>query len=251
MNLDIVLIDFLSPDGILTTYKVKPKYHPRGVVVDRLRDIYPDRFSEDDLDLGGTRIYNASNCYIEKQSTRIRAFKLDTTEQCFSFQFEHMGVPIGPSRKGHGGIYNFVLSPRWRLHEIWVVDPYDKKHTSIESKKQFEYRVIWNTQCNTQMIYMDMRSGRGSFSFVIIGKASIVGTDYESSEYVEADESEWGISELSNIHILDKNGEKCLAKELTQKANWLELKPNIFGLGINLNQIIQDIKLFGNKVRKE
>jgi hypothetical protein len=250
MYLDIVLIDVLTPAGILTSYKVRPKYHPRGVVVDRLRDIYPERFSDDGLDIGGTRIYNASTCSIEKMSAHIRAFEVKEADCSFSFQFEHMGIPIGPSREAHGGIYNSVLSPGWRLREIWIVDPYDHKHPSVKSKKQFRYQVIWDTQCKTQMVEMEMRSGRGSFSFIVAGIASLVATDPGTVKYVEASESEWGISRLSDTHLLDEKGKKRLAEELAEKANWLELKPNIFGLGINLNKIIRDsIHYFQRKMR--
>lgn len=248
MNLDIVLIDFLTPDGVLTSYKVKPKYHPRGVVIDRLRDIYPERFSDDDLDLGGTRIYNASTCSIEKQSSRIRAFEVNEIEPYFSFQFEHMGVPIGPSREAHGGIYHFVLSPGWRFRKIGLVDPYDRNPT-VACKKQFRYQVAWDTQCNTQIIEMEMRSGRGSFSFIVFGTASLVASDPDTTKYVDAFESEWGISRLSDTHLLDKKGKQRLTKELVEKADWLELKPNLFGLGVNLNQIIKDsIMIFRGKV---
>ncbi len=195
MNLDIVLIDFLTPDGVLTSYRVKPKQYHGSLVVDRLRDISSQRFRDNDRDLGGTRIYNASICDIENHSARIRAFELKKTgiEQYFSFQFERIRVPIGPSKEGHGGIYNFVLYPGWRLRKIRIVDPSDNKYPSVESKDQFRYEVIWDTECNTQMVDMEMGSNQGSFSFIVAGMASLVATDSDTTTYVEASQSSLGI----------------------------------------------------------
>lgn len=186
-------------------------------------------------------------------SAHIRTFEVKEVKEAdrsFSFQFEHMGIPIGPSSEAHSGIYNFVLSPGWQLRKIWIVDPYDYVRPSIESKKQFRYQVVWDTQCETQMVELEMRSGRGSFSFIVAGIASLVATASETVKYVEASESEWGISRLSDTHLLDEKGRQLLVKELAEKADWLELKPNLFGLGINLNNIIRDIiHYFQRKIR--
>jgi len=94
MNLDIVLIDSMTPDGVLTSFKVTPKKQHRRVLIDRLRDVYPERFAEE-IDLGGTRIYNSQECSVPRADSRLRAFRTDGND--FSFQFEHMGIPIGPS----------------------------------------------------------------------------------------------------------------------------------------------------------
>lgn len=77
MDLDIVLIDMLRPDGGLTTYRVLPTTGSRGLTMDRLRGIHPERFGDADLDIGGTRIYNASRCSIDKITSRLGAFELE------------------------------------------------------------------------------------------------------------------------------------------------------------------------------
>ncbi len=86
MNLDIVLIDSITPDGVLTSLKVTPKEH-RRVLIDRFRNVYPERFAEE-MDLGGTRIYNSQECSVVRADSRLRAFRTYGNE--FSFQFEHM-----------------------------------------------------------------------------------------------------------------------------------------------------------------
>lgn len=187
MNLDIVLIDTLTPDGVITSFKVTPKLQHQRVLIDRYRDIYPDKFGEE-LDLGGTRIYNSQECSILRTDTRLRAFAAGDDDK-FSFQFEHMGIPIGPSREAHGGIYNLVLAPGFRLIDFRIVDPYDHKHEDIRHKKEFQYDVIWDKECKVQLVEMDLRSNRGSFSFIAHGVSVLVDSPGEHT-FVEAQKSE-------------------------------------------------------------
>ncbi|MBT9149028.1 MAG: hypothetical protein AAGB97_04000 [Dehalococcoidia bacterium] len=250
MNLDIVLIDLLTPEGVLTTYKICPKGGPRGLTINRYRDVFPERFSDDDLEIGGTRLYSASSCSIEKLASRLRSFRLDECSHSFSFQFEHMGVPVGPSREAHGGMYNFVLPPGWRCRELYVSDPYDRKYDDVRKKKHFQHSVLWDPECSTQLVEMLLRSSRGSSSFIVAGSASLVAGDPPDTPYVASQESSWPSSRVSDTYLLDSEGRNRLADELAEKSDWLELKPNIFGLGVNPNQMIKyAIRHFQEKVR--
>ena len=240
MNLDVVLIDVLTPDGVLTSYKVTPANPASRVTVDRLSDVHPEVYGETDLDLGGTRIYNTSNCLIDKQVARLRAVEYDESKSRFSFQFEHMGVPVGPSRESHGGMYTLLLNPGWRLRDIRVVDPYDDSGKSVEEKKEFRYDVRWDTEYLTSLVEMQLRSGRGSFSFIVKGSASLVSEDSSETDYVEADEGKGNVGSLTDSYLLDDEGRELLGEDLADKVDWFELKPNIFGVGVNLNQIFRD-----------
>ncbi|HPK99704.1 MAG TPA: hypothetical protein PLZ39_17705 [Verrucomicrobiota bacterium] len=249
MNLDIVLIDVLRPDGVLTSYKVRPTTGPRGLTMDRLRDIHPDRFGDADLDIGGTRIYNASRCSIDKSASKLRAFELGEDRHSFRFQFEHTGIPLGPSRQAHGGAYNLVLPPGWRCRSLFFSDPHDRRHEDVSRKKRFQFSVIWDPECSTQLAEMMMRSSRGSFSFVVAGTASLVAADASDTRYVEARESQYSVAELSDSLLIDGDGRNRLALELADKSDWLELKPNFFGIGVNLNEVVKDaIQFFRKKV---
>lgn len=251
MNLDIVLIDQLAPDGVLNSYRISPKSDSRRVVIDRLWDIFPDHYGKDDVDLGGTRIYNASQCLIDRFTSRPRAFRADAGNQSFHFQFEHMGIPLGSSKRGHGGMYNLVFPPGWRCQELFVSDPYDHGNPHLPERKQFQHSVIWDPECSTQLVEMSMRSGRGSFSFIVSGTVSIVSAG-STSAYLEARESSYSVKQLSDVRILDKRGRDRLSQELAEKSDWLELKPNVFGVGVNLNQVVKDaIRFFQKKVAQK
>lgn len=252
MNLNIVQIDTLTPDGILTSFKITPKQKHKRVLIDRVRDIRPDRFG-DELDLGGTRIYNSKECSILRTDTGLRTF--DANEKDISFQFEHLGIPLGPSNRGNGGIYNFILAPGFRLIDLYIVDPYDNNHENIKQKKQFEYKVIWDNECKMQLVEMFLRSNRGSFSFIVCGSFALTDSGIEHN-FLEAQESDRKVSEITSGFLLKKmlqdDGKKILAKGLSKKLDWLELKLTFCGLGLDLRKILQDCsKVFKRKIEKD
>lgn len=247
MYLDIVIIDYLDIDGVLYSYKITPNTNRERVRIDRLTDIFPDFHRRREMDIGGIRIYNSESCSIELDETKLRS--VSTTKDSITFQFEHKRIPIGPSREAHGGYYNLILPPNFRLTEIHLVDPYDSKHERIEDKKHFQYNVYWDKSCNTNLVTMMLRSRRGSFSFIAKGSAQIF--DTEKGKFVDSIETEYGIQRISNFHILDDKAKGILTEKIAEKADWLELKPNIFGVGINLNKVIKDaIKAFKGKIKK-
>jgi len=246
MNLDIVIIDFLNIDGSITNYRILPN-EGRRVLVDRLPDVYRSRMNKN-INIGGTRIYNSSECSIDEYQTIIRGFSFDPEKQIIKFQFEHKGVPVGPSRNAHGGLWNLILPPRWRLIQLHVVDPYDNTVEQIEQKKSFRHDVYWDTECETQLVEMELRSGRGSFSFIVKGEASLF--DNDATQFAPCLETPYGVSRINYNNIIDQDGSNVLSERLNKGADWLELKPNLFGIGINLNQIIKDsINKFKNKTR--
>lgn len=246
MYLDVVIIDYLDIDGVLYSYKITPKTKRERVRIDRLIDIFPNFHRRQEVDIGGIRIYNSESCSIALDETKLRS--ISTTEDSITFQFEHIGIPIGPSREAHGGYYNLILPPNFRLTDIHLVDPYDSKHERIEDKKHFQYNVYWDKSCNTNLVTMELRSGRGSFSFIVKGSAQIF--DKGKGKFLSSVETEYGIERISNYHILDDNAKKILTENIAEKADWLELKPNIFGVGINLNKIIKDaVKAFKRKIK--
>ena len=58
MYLAVILIDYISPDGVLTTYRITPTDDHGSVIIDRLRDIDIDFDSPDSVNIGGARVYN-------------------------------------------------------------------------------------------------------------------------------------------------------------------------------------------------
>jgi hypothetical protein len=244
MYLSIVLIDTLTPDGILTSFEVKPKECGSFVSIDRYRDIHPEIFGND-LDLGGTRIYNSNKCSISRTDTHLRAFEVDNNK--FSFQFEHMGIPVGYVNDIIRGHYNLVLPPGFRLTDFSIVDPYDRKHKDLNKKKKFRYNVIWDRECKVQLIEMSLESQRGTFSFIAYGSFVLVDVLVEY-DFIEAEEYDWKVSYLTSC-VQKDDGKKILVDEIVKKIDWVELKPTIFGIGININSILKDcIDVFRRKI---
>jgi len=248
MFLDIVVVDFLSPDGVLTTYRVVPKQFG-NVVIDRLRDVHLDRLNEADVDLGGVRLYHSTDYDIYTAASRPRTVQYDPATGRLDFQFEHLGIPVGSFKHAHGGVYNLLLAPGWRATSLYVSDPYDNSNADPRQKKQFRHGVFWDPECSTQMVEVLLQSGRGSFSLIIGGSAEP--SSSTSATFVAAMEQSQSISALMGGHLaLPPDAERALADDLLAKTEWLELKPNFFGIGLNLNAIVRDaVGFFRRRLR--
>ncbi|MGI8313814.1 hypothetical protein [Halobacillus mangrovi] len=240
MYLEVVVIDYLNVDGQLTNFNIKPQDINSHVVVESLSTAQRLR-SSPNLSIGGTMIYNSEQCQIRKLETQLRTFTHASTSNVVSFNFNHKNLPLGPSNRGHGGLWNFLLPPRWRLRDLKVVDPYDNTLEIMSEKKEFRYSVYWDEEYDIQMIEMELRSNRGSFSFEVIGEMSLIDTDESEIHYVPSLTTRSSVEKLEGIRILDKGGKFILASQLADKAKWFELKPNFFGVGLNINAIIQSI----------
>jgi hypothetical protein len=243
MYLEVAVIDYLNVDGQLTNFNITPKDLNSHVIVESL-SIAQRLRSSPNLSVGGTMIYNSVDCQIRKIETRLRTFTQASTSNIVSFQFNHKNLPLGPSNRGNGGLWNFLLPPRWRLRELKVVDPYDNTSEIMSEKREFRYSVFWDEEYDTQLIEMELRSNRGSFSFEVIGTMSLIDTDESEVLYVPSFTTGNAVERLENIRILDNGGKQILAYQLADKAKWFELKPNFFGIGLNINAIIKSIDCY-------
>jgi hypothetical protein len=251
MYLAVVLIDYISTDGILTTYRITPSDGHGSVVIDRLRDIDIKFDSPDSINVGGARVYNASTCSIQIQRTKLRQFRVNESETAIHFYLEHMRIPVGSPRQGSGGFYNLVLPPNFKFTELHIVDPYDKTHPEVKQKRHYQYDTVWDTTCNTSLTTMRLSSRWESFLFMLLGKAKVFDPT-RVSEYLDCRDSTCAVSNLLNYEIISPKVRKALAEDIADKSEWLELKPNIAGVGINLNAIIKDsIKAFQRRIKKK
>ena len=251
MYLAVVLIDYISPDGVLTTYRITPLGNHDSVVIDRLRDIDIEFDSVDSINVGGARVYNASTCSIQIQQTKLRKYRVNESETAIHFHLEHMGIPVGSPRQGSGGFYNLVLPPNFRFSELHIVDPYDKTHSEVKQKRHYQHDTFWDTTCNTSLTTMRLSSRWESFSFMLLGTARVF-EPAKASEYLDCRDSTYAVSGLLDYGILSPKARKAIADDIADKSEWLELKPNIAGVGINLNAIIRDsIEAFQRKIKEK
>lgn len=98
------------------------------------------------------------------------------------------------------------------------------------------------------MVEMELRSKRGSFSFEVMGTMSLIDTDEHDTNYVQSNITNYAIERLENIRIMDSVGQNLVSSQLAEKVKWLELKPNIAGIGLNINVILESIDSFINKI---
>ncbi|MEH6917675.1 hypothetical protein V7Y60_26735, partial [Priestia megaterium] len=239
MYLELVKTDFLSLDGKITSFTLTPQTssaRSNKVRVDRVVEFERTRENRN-KELGGNIIYNFDDCIMTTTVTPPnRNFKFNETNNSFSFEYNHMNIPLDSIDKGYGGRWNLILPKNWRLTELYIVDPYHKEE-KIENKKQFRYSVYWDISNSIQLIEMELRSRRGSFSFIIKGSACKITNQIGSTNYISSHESEFGLQELCEIPSFDIHGHSVRVNKWKAILQCIEAKPSTLGFGIDLKEV--------------
>ncbi|AKB50463.1 hypothetical protein MSBRW_1210 [Methanosarcina barkeri str. Wiesmoor] len=251
MYLDAVVVDMLARDGTMNNFNIKPKSETERVTLDRRREIHSDVPSYK-FDLGGNHIYNFDKCTMEHSKTCLR---LEVHDNEYSFKFEHMGIPIGPSKEGRGGIYNLILEPGLRFTDFHIIDPFDNTHEDIRKKKEFKYEVIWDKKYEVQLVEMYLRSRHGSFSFISYGSFVSIGAP-GMYNFVKSSEYDKGVISLTDRYYLLKENERkmlldCIIEKIGQYA---KIEPTIIpGVSVKINKMLEDYqgKRFEKKIKRE
>jgi hypothetical protein len=85
---------------------------------------------------------------------------------------------------------------------------------------------------------------------MLLGKAKVFEPE-KPLDYLDCRDSTYAVSHLLDYPIISPKARKTIANDIADKSEWLELKPNIAGIGINLNAIIRDaIEAFQRKIRE-
>lgn len=231
MYLSIVLIDFIDRTGTLKTYRFVPTGKYNKVVVDRLGDICADVKGNTDKDIGLLRIYNSSECQLLSTKCKIKEFTCNS--DYISFEFEHMYIPLESSHYGNCGYYSFILPIGYKLTELHIVDPFDKKTSHIEKKKHFKYDIFFDSEKKLQIVQMQLRSGRGSFSFYLSGKAS---TEYSKVSFIDYQERTIYLDDTINESVFNEGIKKSFWKHLKESVI---LEPSFNGIGIDLKKLFR------------
>ena len=233
MNLSILLSDFIDTKGVLKTYRFIPINLNNRIVVDRLSDICTDVKENTDRDIGLLRIYNSDKCQLISTTCKIKDFKCEDSK--ISFSFEHMFIPVESSRYGSCGIYNFILPVNYRLTELHIVDPFDNGN-KLKDKKHFKYDVFYDGESHIQIVQMQLRSARGSFSFILKGKASI---DDDENKFIDYKEQRICLDEEIQTFYFDEGIKKSFWKNLKES---ILLEPNFNGMGIDLKKLLKSLR---------
>lgn len=230
MNLSILLTDFIDTQGILKTYRFVPINPYNKVVVDRLADICADIKGNTDKDIGLLRLYNSDKCELVSSVCKIKNFSNDVNK--IAFHFEHMYVPVESSRNGSHGIYSFILPVGYRLTELHIVDPFDSKKKPLKMKKHFRYNVFYDCESKIEIVQMELRSARGSFSFILAGDAS----SEVNSNLVEYTEQKIYLDKDMHDFFFDVGIKNSFWENLKDS---ILLEPNFNGIGIDLKKLLK------------
>lgn len=237
MYMKTLLIDYLGLDGILRSYRVYAKHADDPVVVDRLSDVDGPTLGEHDIDIGGTRVYNSDRLEIVRSSTQIREFDVSAQGEEFTYIVEHYGLAVGLSRQAEGGMYYFIGPSGFRATRLFVSDPYDQKTDDDYMRKQFTYTLKWDTEFKSQLLEMPLRSSHGTFSFRTGGVFRLEDRD---GSFVDCESEESILTSVPNEPVLGDESRRPIWRDFVKLSRLMELKPNFFGIGVNLNKLIED-----------
>ena len=168
MFLDVLICEFLKLNGEVDTLIFKPSGNTWGsrVVVDHLYDIDRNFRRPGSFDMGPFRIYaQGEYCDVHRLRTRLAGdrFHCDSNRENVKMSMEHMGIPVGRVQESHYGYYSMVFPDGYSLIDLHVLDPYIRGH-------EFDRRVLWDTSKQRHVVQVELRSGRGSFSFELLSK---------------------------------------------------------------------------------
>ena len=239
MYVKVLLIDYLDSDGVLTTYRAHPKGDSGPVVLDRLADVRGPSLGRHDLDMGGARVYNSDRVEIIRSSTRIRDFSVSTLTTRVSYGIEHMGLDVGFSRNAEGGMYYFIGPLGFRARKLFVSDPYDRRTDDDYRRKQFYYNFWWDDDLKCQMIEMPLRSSRGTFSWRTGGVFEL----WRGGDgYVDCEVGRSIVSRVVGEGCLRGGGGNAILEDWLKKVEeWVEVKPGIFGLSVDIKKMLRDL----------
>ncbi len=236
MYVATVIFDFIDSEGIINSVKVNSKDNNDHVIIDRFEDIVKDDKNRR-KDLSGTRIYNIEDCRITTSESKIKSFKKEKSK--ISFDLEHMGIPLSPNYSYTRGYYNLVLPAGYKFTKLIIADPYSAGET-LEDKKRFNFDLKHDINLDTQLITMELRSRRDTFSFIISAEADLLTKlEVENGLAVNYESKENVLSE-NKYHNIGKH--QFLPDFVDNILEIIDLKPNFFGLGMNLNELIKKLR---------
>ena len=236
MYVATVIFDFVNPEGLINSVKVNSKENQDQIIIDRLEDIIQEG-NPSKGDLSGTRIYNIDDCKINISESKIKAFKKENNK--ISFELEHMGIPLSPNYSYTIGYYNLVLPAGYKFTKLIIADPYSDGQ-KLEDKKEFKYDLKHDIKLDTQLVSMELRSRRDTFSFILSGEAEILTeSEIKNGKAVQYESMENILSENKYRHI---GGGQFLPAFLDGATDIIDIKPNFFGIGINFNALIKKLR---------
>jgi hypothetical protein len=166
MYICLGLIERLSEDGVLQTFRIAPRGGDGSVVVDWLRNIEPSHRPPGSADLGPFRIYDFQECVLQVIESRPRTvrFQNDTVE--FSFEHHSLPIPNGPA------YYSLSLPPAYSFRDLDI-----DLHGCRDSNKV----VILDTAHNIMSIAFEFWHPQRRGSVAVRGEGVHVGTLSRSS----------------------------------------------------------------------
>lgn len=200
MNLQFVLMDLITKDGKLKTYRFQPIHQWISILVDRLDDIVIDDKSRMDRDAGLLRIYNSNKCSLSTTKCKLKNF--EKFNDCITASFEHLYMNVG-SGGGAGACYSFMLPISYKFTSLSIKDPYNKEN--------YIYNIYHDSNLHLQIVQLIMQPSNNYCSFTLSFQAAI---ETSPANFLDSSESQIKLDAHLQDFFFDDGIKKAFIKHM-------------------------------------
>lgn len=233
MYVAIVLLESIDITGKLSTLIIKHKDNISNVIIDRIQDIVPDTISREN-EIQNTIIYNIDECNINSITSKPRSFSSIDNEE-IKFKIGHSHIPLLPNLDYTFGFYTFILPKGFKFTKLSVT----KTSNNFEEINEVSYKLKLDQKTEVQILEIPLRSRRSFFSLNIDAEAKYSpGIENISGEFIDFKV----VDELLTSNIGNDSFGRLTKRLLDETNSVIDLRPNLFGIGINFNALIDKIR---------
>jgi hypothetical protein len=231
----ITLVDLFDLGGLLQTTRIisdqnEVKPIPGDDGVDS-----QDEMKEHDEDRGGFGICNLPGCKVSTVEKQMKNFTSET--DFLEFQIEHLMIPLFPKSNQTVGYYHLLLPVNFELTELLCGNP-TVIPGSDEVLPGYAFDIFWDKTCRMHMLKLTFEAENGWASFMIRGKAKLFLKENLVPTFRDVKVSDDIIGQI-DIGDHDKQAKEIVLRNLCRKIDWLNVKPNFFGLPLNNRWMIE------------
>jgi len=206
MNVKALIVEQLNLDRTLLTFKMEPNYPKRLIVAfaDEYDDIRHGPFHF--LDEQDSRIFERG--FAKAQTRKVSIQRFYQADGLYVFNTSWAGIPTARNEL----TYYALSLPEFAIPvSIEAVDPY--------TNRQYNKNVSRDDQKNRFVIYLECRSSRGLFDFILTVKFQINRTGFLSASYQDEFCNSYGHQIDSYRYLLDTKETTLVQQFFTERIH--------------------------------
>lgn len=196
---------------------------------------------------GDLWIHNSEMCKVEKNRSDINIISANKGE--IDFTFEHIDIPSSSV------VYYLVFPVKHRLTGFHLLKAYDPRREKTRRVSDFDTaedvtrlpdtrcNILWDTECQIQFVSRLFQMEE--MSFILSGNTRHI-DETDTRSYTPSQDVEDGLTRIGEnllrYDFITESDQRFMHNSLAQKilSDYLIVKPNISGLGAEVDNILID-----------